>query len=91
MGFLIDISDDAIANPYSIPISKFQTCQKNFVCSYELVGCGLRHFFGTELRASDAEIIEHLKKIIACQTSPDLNDRPNIKRTMHFENMCCPT
>ena len=58
MGFLIDISDDAIANPYSIPISKFQTCQKNFVCSYELVGCGLRHFFGTELRVSDAEIIE---------------------------------
>jgi hypothetical protein len=91
MGFLIDISDDAIANPYPIPISRFLTCQKKFGCLYELVSCGLRHFCGIKSRASDAQIIEHLKKIIACQTSPDLNDRPNIKRTMHFENMCCPT
>ena len=91
MGFLIDISDDAIANPCPIPISKFQTCQKNFGCSNEFVSCGLRHFCGIKSRASDAQIIEHLKKIIACQTASDLNDRPNIKRTMHFENMCCPT
>ena len=90
-GFSIDISDDAIANPCPIPISKFLTCQKNFGCSNELVSCGSLRFFGMELRTSDAQIIEHLKKIIACQTSPDLNDRPNIKRTMHFENMCCPT
>ena len=91
MGCLIDISDDAIANPHPIPISRCRTCQKKSGCLYELVSCELRHFCGIKSRAPDAQIVEHLKKIIACQTSPDLNDRPNIKRTMHFENMCCPT
>ena len=74
MGFLIDISDDAIANPCPIPISKFLTCQRNFGGSLEWLSCGLFRFFGTELRTSDAQIIEHLKKIIACQTASDLND-----------------
>jgi len=30
MGFLIDISDDAIANPCPSNIAKFGVCQKDF-------------------------------------------------------------
>ena len=91
MSFLIDISDDAIANPCYIPISKFQICQRNFGSSLESVSCGLRYFCEIKLRASDAQIIEDLKQIIACQTASDVNDRPNIKRSVHFEYVCCST
>ena len=91
MSFLIDISGDAIANPCCIPISKFQTCQRNFGSSLELESCGLRYFCEIKLRASDAQIIEDLEQIIACQTASDVNDRPNIKRSVHFEYVCCPT
>ena len=69
MSFLIDISDDAIANPCCIPIYKFQICQRNFGSSLESVSCGLRYFCEKKLRASDAQIIEDLKQIIACQTA----------------------
>ena len=51
MSFLIDISGDAIANPCCIPISKFQTCQRNFGSSLELESCGLRYFCEIKLRA----------------------------------------
>ena len=61
---------------------------------WKFIGIGklrITLFLRDKLRASDAQIIEDLKQIIACQTASDVNDRPNIKRSVHFEYVCCPT